>query len=291
MQQKYVKCPLCGLNYMPEGEEACLVCKPVEPVQQTKRRGRTAGAPKPKLEGNVAFKCNYCDGGTDDVRLGFSKVCSPDNIRHNIEIKPRAWCKDSACKCAAYFDGQLPYAELEKEFPCCESRILIDWKVQIGANKAEGARKGRHRKISRDVTSGLGILTALLPGRQEGERAVFGVFIVDKSVECDANGAEGFVQCTTEYKLQLSPDEAQKILFWNYFFCAEAPNAMRWKRQYRYLDDMQCAQILRDIAAVKAGTADEARAKEMLYQYCESKGIFYSVIPKNCGALTRRTDV
>ena len=96
MRPKYIKCPKCdGLNYMEEGEESCPACKPpvTTPYQVRTRGGRVAKVPKPKAEGNIAFKSTYCDGGKNATQLGFAGVCSQANIKTNIEVKNRTWCR------------------------------------------------------------------------------------------------------------------------------------------------------------------------------------------------------
>lgn len=41
---------------------------------------------------NVAFKCNFCDGGQSNEQIGFNGVCSDSVIYNNIEVEHRAWC-------------------------------------------------------------------------------------------------------------------------------------------------------------------------------------------------------
>lgn len=39
-----------------------------------------------KVDSNIAFKCNYCDGGADDNGIGYKSVCSDKIINYNINI-------------------------------------------------------------------------------------------------------------------------------------------------------------------------------------------------------------
>ena len=41
---------------------------------------------------NIAFKCNYCDGGASDKSVGFNGVCSDAVIYNNIDVEHRTWC-------------------------------------------------------------------------------------------------------------------------------------------------------------------------------------------------------
>lgn len=37
---------------------------------------------------NIAFKCNYCDGGQEDNGIGYIRACSDKMIEYNIENAP-----------------------------------------------------------------------------------------------------------------------------------------------------------------------------------------------------------
>ena len=39
---------------------------------------------------NIAFKCNYCDGGASAAQVGFSGVCSKNIIKYNIKRRSSA---------------------------------------------------------------------------------------------------------------------------------------------------------------------------------------------------------
>ena len=47
---------------------------------------------------NIAFKCNYCDGGSSDKSVGFNGVCSDTVIYNNIEVEHRTWTSFSASR-------------------------------------------------------------------------------------------------------------------------------------------------------------------------------------------------
>ena len=53
-------------------------------------------------------------------------------------------------------------------------------------------------------------------------RFVFAVFLVDESHEGDNRDA-GYVTTNSEWKIELTPTEAHKILFWNYYINQNAP--------------------------------------------------------------------
>jgi hypothetical protein len=206
----------------------------------------------------------------------------------NIDVKKYAWCKDSECKCKQWQNGEFPYKELYNNLLCYESRMLLDWKAKAGMDRKEGDRKGRCRRLVKDVKNGLCVLTTVLPNHTEEERIIFGVFLIDYVFVGDEVCEEGFVQCTTNKHIELTPIEAQNILFWNYYFNNSNPLIIKiGSGLFRYLNDFQAAQILRDIVIVKKGTSEEQHSKEIFNEYCEIKHLNQLRIPDNNGALTR----
>jgi len=189
-----------------------------------------------------------------------------------------------------YMNGQMTYEQLAShEAFCYESWVLIDWKASAGEDLKEGDRQGRHRKLSKDVSGGLCVLTTITPDmKEEKERIIFGVYIADKFEEGEDGVVSGFVQCTTKYKIKLAPAEAKRILFWNYYYNQTDAETAGWASGlFRYVDNYQAAQILRDIVAVKKGTADEVLVEEILTEYCRLKNLERKDIPDNNGALVR----
>ncbi len=63
---------------------------------------------------NVAFKCNYCDGGVESGAVGFSGICSLEVMRYNVEH--RTWCSSDDCFCKQYLDGAISKADLDRIF-------------------------------------------------------------------------------------------------------------------------------------------------------------------------------
>ena len=116
---------------------------------------------------------------------------------------------------------------------------------------------------------------------------MFGVFIVDDADEGDSREA-GFVKCTSEYRIELSPEEATKIKFWNYHANDTKPERAVWGQGlYRYTNDIEAAQILRDIVKVKNDLSEKKFAEEFLAYFCKMKGIEVGEIPEPSGALRR----
>jgi hypothetical protein len=238
---------------------------------------------------NIAFKCNYCDGGASANQEGFAGVCSKSIIEYNIKEAKRTWCSSAQCECFKYLNGELTYLDLCKiydanEFLCYESGMLTNWKASAGTDVKNG-KTDRPRKLKKIQRNSLCVLTTVRPNLPETGRMIFGVFLVDDSYEGDEQ-AEGYVSTASKYKLKLTPDEAEKTLFWNYYKNQKDEGKAAWASGlYRYINDILAAQILRDIAAVKKDKWDSDLAKEFFEHYCEVNNIDIDMLPQNNGAL------
>lgn len=251
--------------------------------QQTQKKEK-----KYKRE-NIVFKCNYCNGGATENQVGFAGVCSKEMIDYNINVANRSWCSYKDCRCRKYLDGELTYDDICKgyesgEFLCYESHLLTDWQASAGTD-TNGENSGRPRKLNKVQNNSLCVLTTVEPNTSEETRFVFGVFLVDETYEGD-DSEEGYVTTNSKYKLKLSPEEAHKILLWNYHKNSNDEDRAFWgSGLYRYMTDIVSAQILKDVANIKKGTADEDLAKEFLEYYCQVNNVDLNTLPEPDGAL------
>jgi len=247
------------------------------------------GNNKKMARANIAFKCNFCDGGQSDNQVGFHGVCSDAIINNNIAIEHRTWCNSEDCPCLAYFNGEMSREELDAlcddgGFVCYESQMLRDWRALAGIVQT-GERKGEPMKLHQVQSNSLCVLTTRTPGTTEAERYIFAVFLVDETYEGDSKDA-GYVSTTSKYKLKLSPEEALKLPFWNYHCNSNNPEIPAWNSGlHRYFNDDVAALILKDISEVKKGTYDFELAVEFFDYFCTINGI--TEIGKPNGALKR----
>lgn len=252
---------------------------------------KTAVRHKKMARANIAFKCNFCDGGKSDKQVGFYGVCSDYAINNNILVEHRTWCSSDDSACFDYFNGKISREELDNlcengGFVCYESQMLRDWKALAGIVQ-NGERKGKPMKLHQVQRNSLCVLTTRNPGSSESERYIFGVFLIDDTYEGDGDD-EGYVSTTSKYKLKLSPKEAQKMLFWNYHFNSNSPETPAWNSGlHRYFQDDVAVQILRDIVDVKKGTSDYLMAEEFLEFFSKINHINISEIGTPNGALKR----
>ena len=240
--------------------------------------------PRPVERSNVAFKCNYCDGGSSETCVGYKGVCSDAMIRYNIETAKHIWCSsDSPCK--MYLDREISRSELENRFVCYESTMLVEWKASAGVVQ-NGVDKGKPMKLLKVQDNSLCVLTTRLPGSTDDTRFIFAVFLVDDSYEGDGR-EEGYVTNHSKWRIELTPDEAKKMLFWKYYVNKNAPEKIVFgSGLHRYLDDIQAAQILRDIVTIKEDDAENQLAADFFHHFCKVVGLDENDIPACAGALS-----
>lgn len=238
---------------------------------------------------NVAFKCTYCDGGKNQDRVGFFGPCSKENMEYNINKEKHVWCSLGS-KCKDFLNGTIPYSDVEKEYDkcelCYESVMLKNWVAGAGTIQT-GINKGRPMKLEKVQLNSLAVLTTRLPNEPEEKRFIFAVFLVDDAYEGD-NRESGYVTTKSKWKMVLKPEEANKILFWNYYACPNAPEVIKFgSGLHRYLSDMQAAQILKDIVDVKTDKQEKAFAEEFLTEFCNRVGLDVDEISEKEGALIK----
>lgn len=252
-----------------EEKKAAYIAKmaaPVElPVEKIKKHKRVE---KP----NIAFKCNYCDGGIKENGIGFYGICSDAIIYNNIEVEHKTWCSAEECPCLQFMNGQITRMELEDvlangDLVCYESQMLREWKAMAGVVQ-NGDRKGQPMHLSGVQTNSLCVLTTREPYTTEEDRFIFAVFLVDQTYDGD-DLDEGFVSTQSKYKIKLTTEQAHQMPFWRYHANEKQPEVAVWSSGlHRYINDEQAVQILRDIVEIKKGTEEENLAREFFETFC-----------------------
>ncbi len=240
---------------------------------------------------NVAFKCTYCDGGLNEKSIGFSGPCSQCNMDYNVNIAKHVWC--SLSRCNDFLQNKATYEDVlglyQNRQLCYESTMLERWVAGAGITQT-GKNKGMPMKLEKVQINSLAVLTTRLPNEDESKRIIFAVFLVNEAYEGD-NREEGYVTTTSKWKISLKPDEAKQILFWDYYYCENAPHVIRFgSGLHRYLSDVQAAQILQDIVRVKSDAQEKAFAQEFLGEFCGRVGLKLNEIDKKNGALIKIKD-
>ena len=249
--------------------------------------------PEKYTRSNIAFKCNYCDGGKSKNSIGYNGLCSEEIIKYNIQKAKHIWCSsDSPCR--KLINGEVSsYQNLVKlinndydGFACYESVMLRDWKASAGITQT-GINKGRPMKLMNVQKNSLAVLTSRYPNDVDKNRFIFAVFLVDESYEGDARD-EGYVTTDSKFKIQMMPSELHKLKFWNYYRNINAPEVIKFgSGLHRYLTDEQAVQILIDIVLIKRGTHQEELSNEFIEYYCQVNHIDINKVPPKNGALVK----
>lgn len=245
---------------------------------------------KVKTDSNVAFKCNYCDGGSNNDSIGYKSVCSDEIINYNVNNIKHIWCRDPDCDCYQYLHNDISREYLEskckKANVCYESQMLVDWRAFAGVNHS-GANKGKPRKLRNVCSNSLALLTTRLPNDKEKNRFIFAAFLILENYEGDYK-EEGYIAANERYRIELSLEEAKKLKFWDYYFNQKKPEKIVFgSGLYRYISDIQAAQILKKICEIKKNTADEELATKFFEHYCNIKNLDIKEIPNPNGPLQR----
>jgi hypothetical protein len=256
----------------------------------SKKNNKSAAKTYPRA--NIAFKCNFCDGGESDEQVGFNGVCSDDIIINNIKIEHRTWCNSEDCPCLSYYNGEISRTELDEKcmdggLVCYESQMLREWKALAGIVQ-HGENKGKPMKLNQVQPNSLCILTTRNPQSSEMDRYIFAAFLVDETYAGDGRD-EGYVSTSSEYKIKLSPKEARLMRFWDYHSNDNQPETAAWSSGlHRYFKDEQAAQILENIMLLKKGTKDEDLARKFFEHFCNINSLDMDAIPEPFGALKRK---
>ena len=181
------------------------------------------------------------------------------------------------------------HPELQSAFWCKAEEIetiFTEWKVFVGEIK-NGIKKGQPRKMSRMNEKSACLLTRREADMPEKNRRILGVFMAEE----DFNGkmcSDGYIPAHPSYRLHLSEQESQKMLFWNYYVDEKFPKMKTWNSgRQRYFANIWMAQILQDIVSLREEHEEQENAQIFLQHFCKSNHINVDEIPKPNGALLR----
>ncbi|MEH7235459.1 malate synthase [Bacillus sp. JJ1562] len=167
-----------------------------------------------------------------------------------------------------------------------QDRSFSDWKVFSGVIKS-GVNKGKPNKPIRLHQNSAVLLTAMDSSMPEEDRRILGVYMVNEDFIgklCE----DGIIPAHSKYKLQLTEQESDQMLFWNYYVNEKFPDKMTWKTgKYRYFDNSWMAQILRDIVSLKSDPNERELAQQFFEHFCKMNQIIDQDLPKPNGALMR----
>ena len=167
-----------------------------------------------------------------------------------------------------------------------QNSSFLEWKVFSGIIKS-GNNKGKPTKPIRLHQNSAVLLTAIDSSMPEKDRRILGVYMVNEDFIgklCE----DGYIPAHSKYRLQLTEQESDQMLFWKYYVNEKSPQKMTWNTgKYRYFDNLWMAQILLDIAELKSDPKERELAQQFFEHFCKMNLITAEELPKPNGALMR----
>lgn len=165
-----------------------------------------------------------------------------------------------------------------------QQHVFTDWQVSTGKIQS-GKNKGAPNRPARLRPNSAVLLTARKSDKPETERQILGLYMVEETFTGELNN-DGMVPAHAEFRIKLTDQEAEKMLFWNYYINKTYPHRTTWNSgKYRYFDNIWTAQILKDIIALKSDEAEIKEAENFLAYFCKRNVIDMDSIPEANGAL------
>ncbi|WP_172373761.1 malate synthase [Sporosarcina jiandibaonis] len=165
-----------------------------------------------------------------------------------------------------------------------QQNVFTDWQASTGKVQS-GENKGRPNRAARLSPNSAGLLTSRKSDQPEIDRLILGLYMVNDTFSGELN-EDGMVPSHAEFRIELTDQEAEKMLFWNYYINKNHPHRTAWNTgKYRYFDNIWTAQILKDIIALRTDEEQIKEAENFLEYFCKMNVIDMDGIPEANGAL------
>lgn len=165
-----------------------------------------------------------------------------------------------------------------------QQNVFNDWEVSTGEIQS-GKNKGEPNRPARLGPNSAGLLTARGSDEEEKDRQILGLYMVNETFTGELSD-DGMVPAHTDFRIKLTDQEAEKMLFWSYYINTNYPHRMTWNSgKFRYLDNVWIAQILKDVIALKTDEEEIKAAENFLEHYCKMNVLDIDDIPEADGAL------
>ncbi len=162
--------------------------------------------------------------------------------------------------------------------------VFIDWQVSPGRIQS-GKNKGEPNRPARLSPNSAVLLTVRKPDKPETDRQIIGLYMVDETFTGELSD-DGMVPAHAKFRIKLTDQEAEKMLFWNYYVNNNYPHRKTWNSgKYRYFDNIWTAQILKDIITLKKNDEEVKAAEDFLEYFCKMNVLDMDNIPEANGAL------
>ncbi|MDS9471431.1 malate synthase [Sporosarcina pasteurii] len=171
-----------------------------------------------------------------------------------------------------------------------QQNVFTDWQVSTGMIQS-GVNKGQPNRAARLRPNSAGLLTAREAEQAETERRILGLYMVNETFSGNSSN-DGMVPSHAEFRIKLTDEEAEKMLFWNYYINQNHPHRTSWNSgKYRYFDNVWTAQILKDIIALKTDEEQIKEVERFLEYFCKMNALDINNIPEANGALKQSESI
>src|SRR5699024_11650474 len=96
-----------------------------------------------------------------------------------------------------------------------QQNTFTDWQVSTGMVQS-GKNKGQPNRAARLGPNSASLLTARESDQSETKRRILGLYMVNETFSSDLND-DGMVPSHEKFRIKLTDQEAEKMLFWNYY--------------------------------------------------------------------------
>lgn len=165
-----------------------------------------------------------------------------------------------------------------------KENIFTEWEAFAGTIQS-GESKGEPNRPARLRPNSAVLLTMRDEEEQETERKIIGFFMVHETLSGDSID-DGIVFSHEKYRVQLTDEQADQLLFWDYYINKNFPHRMTWNSgKYRYFDNIWMAQIIKDVINLSNDDKQIELLNEFLNHFCMMNAIDKDDIPEADGAL------
>ena len=165
-----------------------------------------------------------------------------------------------------------------------QQNVFTEWEVFTGEVQS-GKSKGQPNRAVRLRPNSAAVLTVRDSDQPETERQIVGLYMVTETFSGSLS-EDGMIPAHQEFRIELSDEEAEKLLFWNYYINKNYPHRTTWNSgKYRYFDNVWTAQILKDIMALKTDEEQIKAVQDFFDYFCRMNVIDPDNIPEADGAL------
>lgn len=165
-----------------------------------------------------------------------------------------------------------------------KENVFNDWTTSTGEVQS-GKNKGQPNRAARLRPNSVVVLTERNDDQDEKERRILGLYMVEETFAGNLSD-DGMIPAHGSYRIELTEEESNQLLFWNYYINKNHPHRMTWNSgRFRYYDNIWTAQILADIIKLKTDENDVKNVQNFLVYFCDMNIIDINDIPEANGAL------